>query len=117
MGSSVTLQLSAARSSGGILSAAAAVFSSRCAIQAVRGVKLIEVDALESQTLQATVQRPAQMLGAAVRVPAAPSGAHDPALGADDQAFGVGMQGFSDEGLGSVRPVAVGGVEEIDAEL
>src|SRR5256885_17042480 len=73
----------------------------------VRGVKLIEVDALEPQALQAPVQCPAQMLGSAVRVPAAPARAHDPALGADDKALGVGMQGFRDEGFGSVRPVAV----------
>src|SRR5438105_1680130 len=31
--------------------------------------------------------------------------------------IGVGIQGLRDEGFGSVRPVAVGGVEEIDAEL
>src|SRR5437773_6657034 len=83
----------------------------------IRGVKLIEVDALEPQALQAPVQRPAQMLGAAVRVPTAPARSHDPALGADDEALRIGIQGFRDEGFGSVRPVAVGGVEEIDSEL
>ena len=83
----------------------------------VRSVKLIEVDALELQALQASVECAAQMLGAAVRVPTAPARSHDPALGADDKALGVGIQGLRDEGFGSVRPVAVGGVEEIDAEL
>src|SRR5206468_12599828 len=37
-GSSVLFQLSAARSSGGILRVAAAVFSSKCAIEAVPGI-------------------------------------------------------------------------------
>ncbi len=44
-------------------------------------------------------------------------GAQQPGLGGDDQVVGVGVQRLADQLLGHVRPVRVGGVDEVDAHF
>ena len=65
----------------------------------IDGVKLIKIDALELEPLQACLARIAQMRGPAIRVP--PSGARPqkPALGRDDEALGIRMQRLGDRAL------------------
>ena len=61
--------------------------------------------------------RALQVLGPAVRIPGAGARAQQAALGGDDQVLRVGMERFGDQFLVHVRAVAVGGVEEIHAQL
>ena len=83
----------------------------------VGAMKLVEVDALDAQRAQAALERRAQVLRAAVRRPAPGAGAQQPALGGDHEAVGVRVQRLGDELLAHPRPVAVGGVDEVDAQL
>src|SRR5947207_14792788 len=80
-------------------------------------MELIEIEALQPQALHAAFQVLLELFGPAVGVPAAGARSRYAALGADDQAFRIGMQGFGDQGFAGMRAVAFGGVEEVDAEL
>jgi len=66
-------------------------------------MKLIEVDALGPQAFKLR-PRPGAAARPSVRIPASPARAHDPAFGADDQALGVGIQSFRDEGFEACGP-------------
>jgi hypothetical protein len=80
-------------------------------------MQLVQIDALDAQALEAAVERAAQVLGAPIAVPAAGARAHQASLGANDDARGVGEERLGDDALGNLRAVAVGGVQEVDAEL
>lgn len=80
-------------------------------------VELVEVDAFEAESVEASVDGLFEMAWAGVVDPLAGSGALPAALGGDDEAVGIGMEGLGDEVLGDVGAVGVGGVNEVDAEL
>ena len=61
--------------------------------------------------------RALEVLGPAVRIPGARARPQQSALRGDHQVLRVRMQRFGDELLVHVRAVAVGGVEEIEAQL
>ena len=80
-------------------------------------VQLVEVDAVHAQAGAASPRTRPQVLGPAVARPLPRAGPLEPALRRDDEIVGVGVQRLGDELLGDVRAVAVGGVDEVDAEL
>ena len=80
-------------------------------------VQLVEVDALDVQALQAAFDRLAQVLGAAVLVPARRARSDQAAFGCDHQVLGVGVKRLGDQLLVDVRAVRVRGIEESAAEL
>ena len=83
----------------------------------VEPVELVEVDAVELQAPQRHLDALAQVLGPADGLPHARAAAREAALGGDDQAVGVRVQRLGDEVLAHERPVGVGGVDEVDAQL
>jgi hypothetical protein len=85
-------------------------------------VQLVEVDALHVEPPQAHLDALAQVGGVAEGDPLARTGADEPALGRDGHpAVGVaavaGVQRLADELLGDERAVAVGGVDQVHAQL
>ncbi|OGA61695.1 MAG: hypothetical protein A3G81_07655 [Betaproteobacteria bacterium RIFCSPLOWO2_12_FULL_65_14] len=62
-------------------------------------------------------QRASQVPGPRVALPCGRARAREPALGGDDQVLRVRVQRFGDQLLAHPGAVAVGGVEEIVAEL
>src|SRR3954454_8404782 len=57
------------------------------------------------------------MLGAPVRIPLAGTRPEEPALRRDHEIVRVRMERLRDDLLADGRPVGVGGVDEVDAEL
>jgi len=80
-------------------------------------VQLVEVDALELQALEVAVDGALEVLGPAIWIPGARAWPQQAALRGDDQVFRVWMQRFGDQLFVHVRAVAVGGVEEIQAQV
>jgi hypothetical protein len=78
-------------------------------------MKLVDVDAVEAQTLQAAFERRAQVLRAAVVLPIARARPREPALGRDDQACRVGKEGFCDQLFADMGAVRIGRVDEVHA--
>ncbi len=83
----------------------------------VDAVELVEIDALELEAAQAHLDTLNQIAGAADVFGFGGTLARDAALGGDDEAGRVGVQGFADQALGDLGAVGVGGVDERDAEL
>src|SRR5207248_8646688 len=83
----------------------------------IDAMELIEVDPLELQPLQASVELLAQPLRPPVLDPLVRPGAVEASLRGDDEAGRVGVQRLADELLADVRPIRLGGVDEVDAEL
>ncbi len=88
----------------------------------VGSMKLVEIYPFQFERLQASVARCAQMLRAAVAVPAAFRACASTFCRDDDPAFVPSLQGCSDQALvvpclGVVGAVGVGCVDEVDAEL
>ena len=83
----------------------------------VDAVKLVEVDLLDFEALEAAVEGDFEVLGAGIDGPLARAGAEQAALGGDDDAGGIRVQGFGNQLFRHVGAVAVGGVDEVDAEL
>jgi len=73
-------------------------------------VKLVQEDLFQAQPFQAGLAGLAQVLGSAVSIPAVRPGAHQPALGGDDQAVRVRVEGFGYQVLADCRAVGVGRV-------
>ena len=82
----------------------------------VDAVQLPEVDLLDVEPAQAHLDALPQVLGAPDRRPDVRAGAGEAALGGDGHAV-VRRERFADEVLADVRAVAVGGVDEVDAQL
>ncbi len=80
-------------------------------------MQLVEVDALDAQVTQRPLAGLAKVVGAPVTRPLARTAACQPALRGDHQPVGIGIQRVVDELLAEVRAVAVGRVDEVDAEL
>lgn len=81
-------------------------------------MELPEIDALELQAREALLDALTQVLRATIRLPLVGAGAREPALGRDDDmGILVRCKYFGDEPLAHLGAVAVGGVDEIDAEL
>ena len=71
---------------------------------------------LDAEAAQAHLAALAQVLRAADGLPLPRAGAGEAGLGRDGHRV-VGVQRLADEVLGDERPVGVGGVDEVDAEL
>ncbi len=80
-------------------------------------VQLVEVDPIDAQVAQRALAGIAQVLRARVARPLPRARALQPALRRDQQPLRVGVQRLGDELLADVRPVAVGRVDEVHAEL
>src|SRR5258706_4634260 len=80
-------------------------------------MQLVEVDALELEALQAALEILAQLLGPAVLVPARGLRAREAAFRADDEVLRIRVHRLGDSDFAGVRAVALGGIEEIGAEL
>jgi hypothetical protein len=80
-------------------------------------VQLVEVDPVDRQAAQAHRHALAQVLGPPDRLPDTDSGPGQPALGRDDQVLRVRVQCLTDEVLADERPVGIGGVDEVRAQL
>jgi len=83
----------------------------------VDAVQLVEVNLIELEAFEAAVQHFLQVLGAGINGPHVGPGAQQPALGADDQALFVRVQRLGNQFFRHVGAVAVGGVDEVNAQL
>ncbi len=83
----------------------------------VDAMELVEVDALEAEAAEAHFKLLLEVVGAAAGLGFGGALAGEAAFGGDDDAGGVGVQGFGEEIFGDHGAVGVGGVEEIDPEL
>ena len=81
----------------------------------VDAVKLPEVKLRALEPAEAHFDLLGEVLGAAYGQPTIRTLAGEAGLSGDDGAFGVGREGFADEGFGDGGAVAVGGVDEVDA--
>src|SRR5262249_11483310 len=80
-------------------------------------MQLINVDAIQSQSLEAALYRLAQMFRARIMGPLIWPWPIPAALGRDHQVFGVRRQCLSDQLFTDVRAVGVGSINEVDAQL
>jgi hypothetical protein len=83
----------------------------------VGAVVLVEVDAVDLQPAQRALAGGPQVLRVAVDRPLVRAGPLEAALRGDDEVLRVGVQRLGDQLLGDVRPVRVGGVDEVAADL
>ena len=83
----------------------------------IHGVQLVEIDPLQPQPLQAPVNTLLQILRPPVRHPLPGAWPGKPALGRDDDSFRVRMQRFSDQELARLRPVGIGGIDQVHVQL
>ena len=81
----------------------------------VRRVQLIEVDAVDLQPPEAPFAGLPQVLGPPVARPLSRPGTGQAALGGDHEPVRVGMKRFGDQVLAHLRPIRVGGVDQIDS--
>src|ERR1700722_9474363 len=80
-------------------------------------MELIDVDPVEPEALEASVQRGAQTLWIALRGPLVWARAAVAALGGDHEALGIRVQRLGNEVLADFRAVRVCRVDEGDSEL
>lgn len=80
-------------------------------------VQLPQIDALDLEALEASLERLAQMAAVSVRRPLIRSGPLEATLCRDHQPLRIRVQRLGDEFLGHVWPVRVGRVDEIHSEL
>jgi hypothetical protein len=80
-------------------------------------MELEEVDAIDLEPPQTHLALLPQILWPPQGNPLGGSGARKPGLRRDDEALRVGVQRLGDELFADVRTVAVGRVDEVDAEL
>ena len=83
----------------------------------VGAVELVKQNLIEPQPPQAVLARAPQVLRPPVGLPAPGTGAHQAALGRDDQIRGVGIERLGDQVLADGGTVGVSVVDEIDIEL
>lgn len=86
-------------------------------VPSVNAVELVEVYAFDAQAPEAPFAGFGEVGGVAVFDPVVRARAVKAALGGDDEAGRVGMEGFGDQFLADEGAVGVGGVEEVDAEF
>jgi hypothetical protein len=70
-----------------------------------------------NRSLQAHLELLTQIAGKPERYPDIGTGAQQPGLGRDHQIVGVRRKRFSNQFLGDIGTVGVGGVDEVDAEV
>jgi hypothetical protein len=80
-------------------------------------VELVERDLVELEPPQAALARLPQVVRMPVDRPLTGPGALQPALGGDHEVVRVRVERLADQLLADVRPVGVGGVDEVDAQL
>src|SRR5215475_7104467 len=80
-------------------------------------MELVEIDALELQSLEAALAGLAQVLGPSVRDPLRRAGTQQSTLGRDHQAARIGCETLRDQPLADLGSIGIGGVDEVDAEL
>src|SRR5438094_6133678 len=80
-------------------------------------MQLINVDAIQSQSLEAALYRLAQMFRARIMGPLIRSWPIPASLGRDHQVFGVRRQCFGDQLFADARAIGVRGINEVDAQL
>src|ERR1035437_6835469 len=80
-------------------------------------MKLVDLDAVEAQALEAAFESFSQVLGAGIMDPLPGTYALPPSLGGDDQAGGIRVESFGDQFFRDVWAVRVGGVDQVDAEF
>ena len=80
-------------------------------------MELIEADAVDLEPAQASLARLAETVRSGVRAPAPWGGPREAALRRHENVVRVGSQRFRDQLLAHVRPVRVGRVDELDAQL
>ena len=80
-------------------------------------MKLVQRKRVEAKPFQAAFASPPDVVGPGVARPVVGRRPDVPGLGGDDQARRVGVERAGDQALADARTVAVGGVDEIDAEL
>ena len=83
----------------------------------IRHMKLVNVDTIETQTLQASFDSFSEMPWTGVVRPQTWPGPIPSTLGCDDQSGGVRKERFSDELFGSVRAIRIGSVDQVHAEF
>jgi hypothetical protein len=83
----------------------------------VDAVELEQLDAFQAHVAQAHLRLLAQVLGPAQRPPVARARPAQARLGSDHQVVRVRVERLLDQLFGHDRPVRVGGVDEVDAQL
>ncbi len=83
----------------------------------VGGVQLVQVDSLEPKPLQAALARLAQVVRMPVAVPLGRARSAQPALRRDDEVVRVGVERLRDQLFADMRPVRVGRVDQVHAQL
>ena len=82
----------------------------------VDAVQLPEADAVDAEPAAALVGLLDEVFGPAEGDPHLRAGSRQAGLGGDED-VAVGMQRFADQLLGDIRPIGIGGVDEVHAEL
>src|SRR5882762_1128035 len=83
----------------------------------VRNMQLINVDAVEAQSLEASLDRLAKVRGSSIVSPLIRAGAVPASLGGNYQASRVGKQRLGNQFLAYIWTVGVRGIDEIDMKL
>jgi hypothetical protein len=83
----------------------------------VWNMQLIDVDAVQAQSLEASLHRLAKVLGSGIVSPLIRAGTVPASVGGDYKASRVGKQRFGNQFLAYAWTVGVRGVDEIDIQL
>ncbi len=80
-------------------------------------MELIQIDSIDPEPLQTRLARLLEVIGSSSWNPISGLVANQASLGRDDEIRRVRMEGLCDEVLGDFRTVAVGGIDQLHAEL
>src|SRR5258708_6223405 len=83
----------------------------------VGAMELIDVNAIEAQTPQASLQGLTKMFGASVLWPLVGASTQKTPLSRDDQAFRIGVERFGNERLGYLWSVGISGIEQVHSQF
>src|ERR1700674_1655416 len=83
----------------------------------VWNVQLVNVDTVQSQSLEAALNRFAKVRGSRIVGPLIRPGTVPASLGRNHQASRVRKQGFGNQLLVEVRPIGIRGIDKIDVEF
>src|SRR5437763_14328553 len=83
----------------------------------IDGVQLIQIDPLQTQPLQTSFYSLFKMVRSAIWHPLAGSRPSETAFCRDNESFRIRMEGFCYQQFARVRPVRIGCVDQIDAQL
>src|SRR3954454_9871960 len=78
----------------------------------VDAVELVEIDTLEPEAAETSLELTPEMVGPPVGHPLVRPRAEEASLGGDDQSLGIGVQRLGDDLFGDVGTVGVRGVDE-----